>query len=206
VTRIPLSPESWLDYSPGWLEEREAEVVEQALLDELVWEQREIVLFGRRILQPRLIAWAGDRPYRYSGQTLEVRPFSRSLAALRRRVELATERAFNHALVNRYRDGADSMGFHSDDEPELGEHPVLASISLGATRCFVLEPKQRSRRSERRELELERGSLLIFGGDTQAEFRHALPKARAPIGERVNVTFRNLLGDPGGRAGGAMVL
>ncbi len=197
MKRIQLSPVSWLEYSENWLAERDAALLQERLLEELDWEQREIVLFGRRILQPRLLAWAGERAYRYSGQTLEPRAFSPSLGALRQRVEAEIECSFNHALVNRYRDGKDSMGFHSDDEPELGEHPVLASISLGATRRFVLEPKRGSQGSERFDVDLEHGSLLVFRGHTQAQFRHALPKVRTVIGERVNVTLRNLLRDPG---------
>jgi alkylated DNA repair dioxygenase AlkB len=185
--RLELTEHSFVDYVPCWLDAESATRAFEALRDSLTWEEREIVLFGKRILQPRLIAWAGDTPYRYSGQTLEARAFPSVLAELRKRVNESTRVEFNHALVNRYRDGNDSMGFHSDDEPELGEHPVVASLSLGATRRFVLEKK---RGKERHSLELEHGSLLVMRGQCQDEFRHGLPKSKAPVGERINVTWR----------------
>src|SRR6185369_2643492 len=113
-----------------------------AMRDELAWTEREIVLFGRRVLQPRLIAWAGELPYRYSGQTLEPRAATPTVAALMARVSAAVGVAFDHLLANRYRDGRDSMGLHADDEPELGLDPTVATLSLGATRRFVLKPRR----------------------------------------------------------------
>jgi alkylated DNA repair dioxygenase AlkB len=174
---------------------READVVHLALLSEVAWEEREIVLFGRRIKQPRLIAWAGDMPYRYSGQTLEPRPWGGQLGSVLDRVCGHTEVAFNHVLLNRYRDGRDSMGFHADDEPELGPDPPVASVSLGAARRFVLAPRRG--REGRIELVLEHGSLLVMRGRCQAEYRHGIPKDPAVNGERVSLTFRRLLGPPG---------
>jgi alkylated DNA repair dioxygenase AlkB len=185
--KLELTEHSFVEYLRHWLDDESASRACEALRDSLTWEEREIVLFGKRILQPRLIAWAGDIPYRYSGQTLEARAFPVALAELRQRVIQSTEVPFNHALVNRYRDGNDSMGFHSDDEPELGTHPVVASISLGATRRFVLEKK---RGKARHTLDLEHGSLLVMRGQCQAEFRHGLPKTKAALGERINVTWR----------------
>jgi alkylated DNA repair dioxygenase AlkB len=188
--KTALSAHSFFDYVPDWLEPGQ---LMQELVSQLAWEQREIVLFGRRIPQPRLIAWAGELPYRYSGQTLEPRAFGSALTFLRERVERFTGQQFNHALVNRYRDGNDSMGFHADAEPELGENPIVASVSLGATRRFVIEKKKDRKRFT---LDLEHGSLLIMGGRCQHEFRHAVPKTRSPVGERINVTWRNLLCAP----------
>ena len=101
---------------------------------------------------------------------------------------------FNHALVNRYRDGNDSMGLHADAEPELGPNPVVASLSLGATRRFVIRHKRD--REDRRELELVHGSLLVMGGTMQHHYRHGLPRTRHPVGQRINVTFRRLLRAP----------
>src|SRR3989475_4053896 len=131
--RIPLASGAWLDYDPGWLSPAEADQALASLRDELAWEQREIVLFGRRVLQPRLIAWAGALGYRYSGQTIEPRAATPTTAALMARVVEHTRVPFNHVLVNRYRDGADSIGLHADDEPELGRDPIVATLSLGAT-------------------------------------------------------------------------
>jgi alkylated DNA repair dioxygenase AlkB len=186
IVKLALSPSSFLEYFPHWIEPTEASELQTELRETLGWEEREIVLFGRRILQPRWIAWAGDVPYRYSGQSLEPRAFSPALDELRRRTVQSTGVSFNHALVNRYRDGNDSMGFHADDEPELGAHPVVASLSLGATRRFVIAKK---RGSERHSLELEHGSLLVMRGHCQDEFRHALPKSKVAE-ERINVTWR----------------
>jgi alkylated DNA repair dioxygenase AlkB len=108
-TRTLLTGGAFFDYAPDWLDQKTADELARALVAELDWEQREIELFGRRILQPRLIAWAGTLPYRYSGQTLEPRPFPPALAALREKVRSRCALEFNHALVNRYRDGTDSM-------------------------------------------------------------------------------------------------
>src|SRR4249920_3422250 len=121
--RILLSHGAWLEHDPEWLSPEEAGLAVAALRDELAWEQREIVLFGRRVLQPRLIAWAGDLGYRYSGQTLEPRDFTPTARRLLERVCAETGESFNHVLVNRYRSGDDSMGLHADDEPELGRDP-----------------------------------------------------------------------------------
>jgi alkylated DNA repair dioxygenase AlkB len=141
-----------------------------------------------------LIAWAGALPYRYSGQTLEPRAFSPALAALRDGVSERCQVDFNHLLVNRYRDGNDSMGLHADAEPELGPNPVVASLSLGASRRFVVRHKKN--REDRCDLELCHGSLLVMGGTMQHHYRHGLPRTARPVGQRINVTFRRLLRAP----------
>src|SRR5215470_13515162 len=142
--RIALAHGAWLEHDPAWLSRDEARLAFAALCDELAWEQREIVLFGRAVMQPRLIAWAGTLGYRYSGQTLEPRPFTPTLDRLLARVQERSGSPFNHVLANRYRDGRDSIGLHADDEPELGDDPVVATVSVGATRRFVLKPRQKA--------------------------------------------------------------
>ena len=191
--RIDLSPASWLDLEPTFLAPAEAEGVFERVRGELLWEQREIVLFGRRIPQPRLIAWGGAPPYRYSGQTLEPRPLTPAVAALVERVSTVAGVPFNHVLANRYRDGHDSMGMHADDERELGPAPVVATLSLGAARRLVLAPR-RATAGQRRGLTLESGSLLVMGGACQAEFRHGLPRDPAVQAERISLTFRAVAG------------
>jgi alkylated DNA repair dioxygenase AlkB len=166
----------------------------RALLDDAAWEERHIVLFGRRIPQPRLVAWAGDIPYRYSGQTLEPRAWSEPLRRLLDLVCAHTGVPFNHVLLNRYRSGKDSMGFHADDEPELGAEPPVASLSLGATRRFVLVPRRGAR--QRLVVPLEHGSLVVMRGRCQAEYRHGIPKDSAVTDERVSLTFRRILRPP----------
>jgi alkylated DNA repair dioxygenase AlkB len=192
--QVELALGAWLEIEPQWLGAAEADRLLQVLRDELTWEQREIVLYGRRVLQPRLIAWAGEKGYRYSGQTLEPRAFTPHLIPLLEAVQARTHVAFNHVLANRYRDGNDSMGFHADDEPELGENPQVATISLGATRRFVLRPR-RGRETDPHAYDLGHGSLLIMGGTCQRQYHHGVPKQPSVRDERVSLTFRWLRQD-----------
>jgi alkylated DNA repair dioxygenase AlkB len=194
---LELALGAWLTIEPEWLPAADATRLLEALRDELRWEQREIVLYGKRILQPRLIAWGGERPYRYSGQTLETRALAPSLAPVLEAVQARAGVPFNHVLVNRYRDGNDSMGFHADDEPELGENPLVATLSLGATRRFVLRPRRGLER-EPQSHDLAHGSLLIMGGTCQRQYHHGIPKQPSVRDERVSLTFRWLHADPKG--------
>jgi alkylated DNA repair dioxygenase AlkB len=182
------------DYTPRFLAEPEADRALERLWRELEWSQREITLFGRRMLQPRLVAWYGDPAarYTYSGLTLEPLPWHPLLRQLGARIEHFCGHRFNSVLANAYRDGRDSMGWHSDDEKELGCKPVIASLSLGATRRFLLRPKRVEPGTRRvsRTLPLEHGSLLLMRGDSQRLFQHALPRSRQPMGLRINLTYR----------------
>ena len=191
MSRIDLESGAWLDYVPAWIDAPDADRVLTALRDELAWEQREIVIFGRRVLQPRLIAWAGSVGYRYSGQTLEPRAATPITAELMARVVEHTREPFNHVLLNRYRDGADSLGLHADDEPELGPDPVVATLSLGATRRFVVKPR-RAQLGPSRSFAVDHGSLLVMGGTCQRHYVHGVPRQSAPVGERISLTFRRL--------------
>ena len=193
--RIALSRGAWLDHEPAWLAEDDADLALAALRDELEWEQREIVLFGRRILQPRLIAWAGNLGYRYSGQTLEPRDFTRTVQRLLDRVRAEAGAPFNHVLVNRYRTGEDSMGLHADDEPELGPDPRVATVSLGAGRRFIVKPRRKGD-GPRRDLTLGHGALLVMGGTCQRHYVHGIPRESGATGERISLTFRRLLRAP----------
>jgi alkylated DNA repair dioxygenase AlkB len=190
--RITLAPDAWLDFEPTWLPAGEAARALDAVLAAHDWAEREIVLYGRRILQPRLVAWGGDRPYRYSGQTLEPRPLSPPVRALMDGVNAFASTTFNHVLLNRYRHGLDSMGLHADDEPELGPDPVVATLSLGATRRMRLVPR-RPRDGEPHAVDLDNGSLLIMRGACQLRFRHGIPRQPAVTDERVSLTFRTIL-------------
>lgn len=178
----------------GWLSEVAAAALEQRLRAELSWEQRAILLFGKPVLQPRLIAWAGHLPYRYSGQTLEPRPWHPELARVCRDVSEAAGAEFNHVLVNRYRDGRDSMGWHADAEPELGPAPKVATLSLGASRGFSIKPRRGG--GEHQRYVLASGSLLLMAGSTQEHYVHAVPRTRDPVAERLSLTFREVLRAP----------
>ncbi len=161
---------------------------------EIPWRQESIALFGHTRLQPRLICWMGDAgcAYRYSGRTWEPAPWHPLVAQLRERIETATGERFNSVLLNLYRDGQDSMGFHADDEPELGARPVIASLSLGAERILHFRHRQ-DRTLPTHKLALPDGSLLVMRGNTQANWKHAIPKTRRPVGPRLNLTFRTIL-------------
>ena len=157
------------------------------LVAETPWRADTVVVYGKRHLQPRLTAWYGEAGYTYSGLTLHPLPLTPLLAQLRAAVERATGRHYNSVLLNYYRDGADSMGMHSDDEPELGPEPVIASVSYGATRTFILRHK-RSKRTVK--LDLTDGCLLLMAGALQANWQHGINKTAKLVGPRLNLTFR----------------
>jgi alkylated DNA repair dioxygenase AlkB len=186
-------PDAQLDWRPGWLAAHAADRLLAALIEEIPWETHRIRLFGRQVDSPRLSCWMGDprARYRYSGSDFLPHPWHPELLALAERLQAELGETFNSVLANRYRDGRDSMGWHSDDEPELGPRPVIASLSLGATRRFVL--KHRRDPALKAELALDHGSLLVMAGDTQRHYRHALPRTARPTGERINLTFRHIL-------------
>jgi alkylated DNA repair dioxygenase AlkB len=222
--REDLGLGAWVEHAAALLAPAEAGGWLAALQGELAWEQREIVLYGRRVLQPRLIAWGGDLPYRYSGQTLPARALTGGLDRLLALVCARVGAAFNHVLANRYRDGQDSMGFHADDEAELGPDPLVATLSLGATRTLVVRrrtaepskgsappamgyvgasppPPTRARRKrdgERRRYPLAAGDLFVMGGTCQRHFHHGIPREPRVPAERISLTFRQLLRAPAG--------
>jgi alkylated DNA repair dioxygenase AlkB len=185
---LPL-PDADLRLAPYWLSQQEADTLLATLRETIPWETHHIRLFGREVASPRLSCWIGDpgTAYTYSRTRFEPHPWPPALAALRGRVEQACAARFNSVLANLYRDGADSMGWHSDDEPELGPQPVIASLSLGAERRFLLRRRDGAGKSV--GLPLPHGSLLRMAGDTQRRYAHALPKTRA-AGARINLTFR----------------
>jgi alkylated DNA repair dioxygenase AlkB len=187
--RIALALDAWLEHEPFFISANESEALRSRLGDELDWEQREIVLFGRPVLQPRLIAWAGDLPYRYSGQTLPARAFTPALGEVLARVRDRVGVPFNHVLLNRYRSGADSMGFHADDEPELGPDPMVAIVSLGVPRRLVVKPRRKGH-GPGHAFDLGHGSLLVMGGTCQRHYVHGVPRQPAASGERISLTFR----------------
>lgn len=170
------------------------------LRDSLRWEERSIQIFGRRLLQPRLVAYYGDpgASYRYSGTLFEPRPWTSVLAQIRSRVEAAVGAPFNAVLCNLYRGGSDSMGWHSDDEMELGARPVIASVSLGASRNLRFRARRSAARRRSTAVELGDGSLLLMTGDLQRNFQHQIPKVTAArgVGPRINLTFRHIVVSP----------
>ena len=194
MTQLPLV-RAELGYLRGLPLGESPEALLARLIEEIPWRQESIVLWGRRIPQPRLISWHGDSGarYRYSGLVLEPQAWTAALHQIKRTVEAQVGVAFNSVLANYYRDHRDSMGLHSDDEPELGDRPIIASVSLGAERSLVFRARNRLVAPPYR-LRLESGSLLVMRGETQRFWRHQLPKQTRPCGPRVNLTFRTILG------------
>ncbi len=184
-------PDGMLYQLPQFLSVDDAGNLLTNLTEALAWQQHRLWLFGRERLTPRLCAWYGDADarYAYSGQALDPLPWTASLEDLRQRIEATLACRFNSVLVNLYRDGADSMGWHSDDEASLGPEPVIASLSLGDTRRLVLKHR-RGVDLASVDIPLAAGSLLVMAGRLQTHWRHCVPKTRRPVGPRINLTFR----------------
>lgn len=171
---------------------QDPDTVMQRLVDETPWRAESITLYGKSMLQPRLSAWHGEPEarYTYSGTTFEPQPWTPLQLEIKRAVEAATDRRFNSVLLNYYRNEQDSMGFHSDDERELGRHPAIASVSFGAPRTFILKHKTLPRTVK---IALGDGSLLLMAGALQHHWRHGINKERTPRGARISLTFRHIL-------------
>jgi alkylated DNA repair dioxygenase AlkB len=183
-------PDADLRYWPALFGAEEAVRLFEAVRAEVAWRQHRVTVFGKQHLTPRLTAWYGDpgAVYTYSSARLEPLAWVPPLDAIRDRVGGALGVRFNSVLCNLYRDGRDKMGWHSDDEPELGPEPLIASVSLGAERRFVM--KHRRRAELRFGIGLEDGSLLVMGGPTQRMWAHAVTATARPVGPRINLTFR----------------
>lgn len=188
-------PDADVRHLAGWLPAVQADALHATLLEGIPWETHRIRMFGRWVDSPRLSCWMGDADarYRYSGADFLPHPWPAVLLPLRDRLQEALGTRFNSVLLNRYRSGADSMGWHSDDEPELGPQPVIASLSLGAARRFLL--RRRDRPAVKREFLLAEGDLFVMAGSTQTHYQHALPKSLRVHGERINLTFRWILAE-----------
>ncbi|VTS04062.1 alpha-ketoglutarate-dependent dioxygenase AlkB family protein [Tuwongella immobilis] len=188
--RYSLADGGEIGFIPDFLAPAEAESLLQSLLHDTPWEQH--FFFGKPI--PRLTAWYGDAgvTYRYSGIQHNPEHWTQPLIQLRDAISEngsadGLDASFNSVLLNRYRNGQDSVAFHADNEPELGQNPIIASLSLGAVRRFRL--RHVSTR-ETMTMNLTSGSLLWMFGTLQHHWEHALPKTNLSVGERVNLTFR----------------
>ncbi|MBS1985880.1 MAG: alpha-ketoglutarate-dependent dioxygenase AlkB [Bdellovibrionales bacterium] len=159
---------------------------------EIAWVHEPILMFGREVLQPRLTAWYGDvgTDYSYSGISMSPLPWTPALQELKTRAELVAKVRFTSVLLNQYRNGSDSVSWHRDDEPELGRHPTIASISLGATRSFQMRHVQNA--ELKRSVDLTHGSLLLMRGEMQHYWQHCIPKRANLTATRINLTFRVL--------------
>lgn len=158
--------------------------------DAITWEARTIRMYGKEIVVPRLTAWMGGESYSYSGIKHDPTPTPHVVRHIQVVAEHLSRVRFNSVLANLYRDGSDSVAWHSDDEPELGPEPVIASLSLGASRTFAIRRTTGARL--RYPMVLHHGDLLIMSGRSQLDYQHAIPKTTRPVGERINLTFRTV--------------
>ncbi|WP_160714659.1 alpha-ketoglutarate-dependent dioxygenase AlkB family protein [Chitinophaga solisilvae] len=179
-----------LIYYPQFFEKGESDCLMQELLGTIAWKQESMSMYGKTVLFPRLMAWYGDAStaYSFSGNTFEPQPWTKTLLHIRDLITPVAGHPFNSVLLNHYRNGSDSMGWHADDEPELGPAPVIASVNFGATRRFLLRYK--NDHHLKHEMELQHGSLLVMKGSLQQYWEHQVPKTTRKIPGRINLTFR----------------
>lgn len=192
IEKIDL-PDAELSLIKGWCSMQESQQLFASLSETLAWEQSIISLYGKPVKIPRLNAWYGDpgSRYQYSGTTFNPLPWTPVLLDLKGRIERQLGCRFNSVLANLYRDGRDGVSWHADTEPELGLNPVIASLSLGETRRFLLKHRH-DKSLARLSLNLTPGSLLVMAGATQHHWVHSVPKSTRELGPRINLTFRRV--------------
>lgn len=169
--------------------EAQARTLNNSMLSSIKWQQDELIIFGKKIITKRKVAWYGERPfaYSYSNTSKLALPWTEELIAVKALVEAKTKRIYNSCLLNLYHSGEEGMGWHSDNEPEMKKNGAIASVSFGATRKFVLRHKVTK---EKVEVLLKNGSVLLMEGETQAHWQHTLPKTKKVNDARINLTFR----------------
>ena len=185
-------PDAEIIYYPEFFDKEQADKIYSELLQEIAWQQDNITVFGKTHPQPRLTALYGNegKPYSYSNITMQPHPWNTLLQKIKYHIETTTECQFSTVLLNQYRDGKDSNGWHADNEKELGTNPIIASLSFGAERVFQL--KHNTIANAKNSIVLEHGSLLLMKGSTQHFWKHQIPKTAKPIGNRINLTFRSI--------------
>ncbi len=185
---LPIEGEAYLDSS--FFSIKESNDFFEKLKNEVHWKQEPIMIFGKSVMQPRLTAWCSNahHDYSYSGIIMTSHPWTETLLEIKKRIEDISQVTFTGALLNYYRDESDSMGWHSDNEKELGINPVIASISFGATRTFKFQHIKD--KTLQVSIDLTHGSFLLMRGQTQHKWKHAIPKRSKKLGPRINITFR----------------
>jgi len=185
-------PDSDISYIENFIDLDTSNSLYDLLIKTTPWQQDDIKVFGKLYPQPRLTAFysLNTQPYSYSNISMQPHPFTNELLELMEKIKHLTNIDFNSCLINLYRNGKDSNGWHADDEKELGKNPKIASISLGQERFFYLRHKTDQHRKQK--LRLAHGSMLLMQGATQHFWQHQIPKTTKPIGPRINLTFRIL--------------
>ena len=188
----PDLPDAKIRYYQTFLSNQESNYYFETFSSKIPWQQDEVKVFGKIYAQPRLTSLHSKTitPYKYAGLTLQPHPMTKELLSLLERVESICNHEFNCVLLNLYRDGSDSNGWHADNEKELGVHPQIASISFGSNRFFHF--KHRSIKGENYKIELHHGSLLLMEGPMQKYWLHQIPKTKKPLSPRINLTFRKI--------------
>jgi alkylated DNA repair dioxygenase AlkB len=186
-------PDAEIIYFPHFFDQDQADGIYQELIRDIAWQQDTITVFGKTHPQPRLTALYGNegKPYSYSNVTMQPHPWNSLLQKIKFYIEAKTECQFTTVLLNQYRDGKDSNGWHADNEKELGPNPIIASLSFGAERIFQL--KHNTIAGAKKSILLEHGSLLLMKGSSQHFWKHQIPKTAKTVGPRINLTFRTII-------------
>ena len=186
-----LMPDGEVAIYRNFFNKVESDQIFQALLSKIKWRQDKMKLYGKEFELPRLTAWYGDDGKSYTFSRIPMNPdaWTHTLLSVKSRIEEVTQAKFNSVLLNLYRSGKDGVSWHSDDEPELGKNPIIASVSFGETRRFQLRHKL-DKSLDKVEITLTHGSLLIMKGSTQHFWQHQIPKSAKSLRERINLTFR----------------
>jgi len=178
-------------YIPNFFNKNESDFYLKTLLEIIDWKQEKMNMYGKNVKFPRLTSWYGDndKPYSFSGITLNPNNWIKELIDIKNKIEPKCNTEFNSVLLNLYRNGNDSISWHTDAEEELGKNPVIASVNFGATRKFQLRHKNTK---EKIEINLTHGSLLIMKGELQHFWQHQVPKTKKEVDKRINLTFRQI--------------
>lgn len=182
-------PNASIEYFPNFFNEEKSDLLFEKLKSEIPWQQDDIKVYGKIYAQPRLTALYGNegKQYSYSSVIMQPHSWNALLTSVKEKVEAVCDENFTTVLLNLYRNGKDSNGWHADNEKELGKNPVIASVSFGVSRPFYLK---HNTLNEKLKIELEHGSLLVMKGETQHYWKHQIAKTAKEIGPRINLTFR----------------
>lgn len=191
VVNLADMPDAEVSLYPSLLPSQQADELLASLQENINWKQEQIKMYGKTFDIPRMTAWYGDPniAYTYSGIKVESNKWIPELLEIKKTIEKISEVQFNCVLLNLYRSGNDGVSWHSDDEPELGDNPVIGSMSLGQERVFQMKHKKSG---ERKDILLNHGSYLLMKGATQSHWQHQIPKSKKVMGKRINLTFRNI--------------
>lgn len=183
-------PVDLLEYHPYFFDENTSQELLDRLISTTPWEQRQVTMYGKKMLTPRLTAWFGNSgtDYSFTGTRYDPLPWTDDLLLIKKQIEPLSGLTFNSVLLNYYRNGNDSVAWHSDNEAVLGSHPVIASVSFGQTRAFEIRNKKDH--GQKHTIRLENGSFLLMKGDLQVHWEHRIAKSKLPMKPRVNLTFR----------------